>query len=150
MRSMPTRETRTQASITMPLSRTRSGTSMRLVPLDARSRSPMVQRFPDSVMCAPSEMSDTQSSSLLNGLTLSAACRVDHDPHTSAAERTEADVLGIAINAGLAVDHHHSVGPAGSGLAPGRAGGRRPDESRGDRARRCTPFVLRRLQHVVH
>src|SRR5438876_12097351 len=33
MRSMPTRETRTQASITMPLSRTRSSTSMRLVPV---------------------------------------------------------------------------------------------------------------------
>src|SRR5205085_5595218 len=37
IRSMPTRETRTQASITMPLSSTRSRTSMRLVPPDARS-----------------------------------------------------------------------------------------------------------------
>src|SRR5438309_2018230 len=37
MRSMPTRETRTQASITMPLSRTRSRTSIRLVPPDALS-----------------------------------------------------------------------------------------------------------------
>src|SRR5215472_18631206 len=32
IRSMPTRETRTHASITMPLSSTRSRTSMRLVP----------------------------------------------------------------------------------------------------------------------
>src|SRR5687767_3657314 len=37
MRSMPTSETRTQASITIPLSRTRSRTSMRLVPPAARS-----------------------------------------------------------------------------------------------------------------
>src|SRR6185436_13188179 len=36
-RSMPTRETRTQASMTIPLSRTRSRTSMRLVPPEARS-----------------------------------------------------------------------------------------------------------------
>src|SRR3982751_5743329 len=34
---MPTSETRTQASMTMPLSRTRSSTSMRLVPPEARS-----------------------------------------------------------------------------------------------------------------
>src|SRR5437899_807176 len=37
MRSMPTSETRTQASMTMPLSRTRSRTSIRLVPPAARS-----------------------------------------------------------------------------------------------------------------
>src|SRR5688572_12737701 len=37
MRSMPTRETRTHASMTIPLSRTRSRTSMRLVPPAARS-----------------------------------------------------------------------------------------------------------------
>src|SRR4029450_543852 len=36
-RSMPTRETRTHASMTMPLSRTRSRTSMRLVPPEALS-----------------------------------------------------------------------------------------------------------------
>src|SRR6266849_5839511 len=36
-RSMPTRDTRTQASITMPLSSTRSRTSMRLLPQAARS-----------------------------------------------------------------------------------------------------------------
>src|SRR5438128_1338319 len=34
---MPTRETRTQASMTIPLSRTRSRTSMRLEPPDALS-----------------------------------------------------------------------------------------------------------------
>src|SRR5947209_3824513 len=37
MRSMPTSETRTHASMTIPLSRTRSRTSMRLVPPAARS-----------------------------------------------------------------------------------------------------------------
>src|SRR4051812_9125523 len=37
IRSIPTRETRTQASMTIPLSRTRSRTSMRLVPPGARS-----------------------------------------------------------------------------------------------------------------
>src|SRR3954470_7041228 len=37
IRSIPTKETRTQASITMPLSKTRSRTSMRLVPPEARS-----------------------------------------------------------------------------------------------------------------
>src|SRR5947209_4196603 len=37
MRSMPTRDTRTHASMTIPLSRTRSRTSMRLVPPAARS-----------------------------------------------------------------------------------------------------------------
>src|SRR5207248_8265003 len=37
MRSMPTREMRTQASITIPLSRTRSSTSIRLDPPDTRS-----------------------------------------------------------------------------------------------------------------
>src|SRR5689334_4706222 len=37
IRSMPTSETRTQASITMPLSSTRSSTSMRLVPPEALS-----------------------------------------------------------------------------------------------------------------
>src|SRR2546427_158707 len=37
IRSMPTRETRTQASMTMPLSSTRSRTSMRLVPPTVRS-----------------------------------------------------------------------------------------------------------------
>src|SRR5687767_12591903 len=37
MRSMPTRETRTHASITIPLSSTRSRTSIRLVPPAARS-----------------------------------------------------------------------------------------------------------------
>src|SRR3954449_10564027 len=36
-RSMPTRDTRTHASITIPLSRTRSRTSIRLVPPAARS-----------------------------------------------------------------------------------------------------------------
>src|ERR1700681_2101070 len=36
-RSIPTRETRTQASMTMPLSRTRSRTSIRLVPPEALS-----------------------------------------------------------------------------------------------------------------
>src|SRR5262245_65459962 len=36
-RSMPTSETRTHASITMPLSRTRSRTSMRELPLGERS-----------------------------------------------------------------------------------------------------------------
>src|SRR5205807_352219 len=37
IRSMPTREIRTQASITMPLSRTRSRTSIKLDPPDMRS-----------------------------------------------------------------------------------------------------------------
>src|SRR5713226_8351925 len=37
MRSMPTSETRTHASMTIPLSRTRSRTSIRLVPPAARS-----------------------------------------------------------------------------------------------------------------
>src|SRR6185436_8759724 len=37
MRSIPTSETRTQASMTMPLSSTRSRTSMRLVPPEALS-----------------------------------------------------------------------------------------------------------------
>src|SRR5262249_35993738 len=37
MRSMPTSDTRTHASMTIPLSRTRSRTSMRLVPPAARS-----------------------------------------------------------------------------------------------------------------
>src|ERR687886_2159386 len=37
IRSMPTSETRTHASMTMPLSRTRSRTSIRLVPPGARS-----------------------------------------------------------------------------------------------------------------
>src|ERR687888_351932 len=37
IRSIPTSETRTHASTTMPLSRTRSRTSMRLVPPGARS-----------------------------------------------------------------------------------------------------------------
>src|SRR5213078_5262703 len=37
MRSIPTRDTRTHASMTMPLSRTRSSTSIRLLPLVARS-----------------------------------------------------------------------------------------------------------------
>src|SRR5262249_13573960 len=37
MRSIPTRETRTHASMTIPLSRTRSRTSIRLVPPAARS-----------------------------------------------------------------------------------------------------------------
>src|ERR1043165_6034764 len=37
MRSMPTSETRTHASITIPLSSTRSRTSIRLVPPAARS-----------------------------------------------------------------------------------------------------------------
>src|SRR5215510_12853079 len=37
MRSMPTRETRTHASMTIPLSSTRSRTSIRLVPPAARS-----------------------------------------------------------------------------------------------------------------
>src|SRR6476659_1559773 len=37
MRSIPTRDTRTQASMTIPLSRTRSRTSIRLVPPAARS-----------------------------------------------------------------------------------------------------------------
>src|SRR5215831_3543815 len=37
MRSMPTRETRTHASMTIPLSRTRSRTSIRLAPPAARS-----------------------------------------------------------------------------------------------------------------
>src|SRR6266850_7145260 len=37
IRSMPTSEMRTQASITMPLSSTRSSTSMRLDPPDTRS-----------------------------------------------------------------------------------------------------------------
>src|SRR2546421_8578928 len=37
IRSIPTSETRTHASMTMPLSRTRSRTSMRLDPPDARS-----------------------------------------------------------------------------------------------------------------
>src|SRR5205807_10535542 len=37
IRSIPTREIRTQASITMPLSNTRSNTSIRLEPPDTRS-----------------------------------------------------------------------------------------------------------------
>src|SRR6188508_3007136 len=37
IRSIPTRDTRTQASITIPLSSTRSRTSIRLVPPAARS-----------------------------------------------------------------------------------------------------------------
>src|SRR5918995_636380 len=47
IRSMPTSETRTHASMTMPLSRTRSRTSTRLVPPAARStgiHAPPVQR----------------------------------------------------------------------------------------------------------
>src|SRR5918993_3554844 len=42
IRSIPTRDTRTHASMTMPLSRTRSRTSMRLVPPGARSTGGMV------------------------------------------------------------------------------------------------------------
>src|SRR6266850_4902142 len=38
IKSMPTRDTRTHASITMPLSSTRSSTSTTLVPFDGRSR----------------------------------------------------------------------------------------------------------------
>src|ERR1700712_2656090 len=56
-RSMPTRETRTQASITMPLSRTRSKTSMRLVPPEARSTGmllpPAVRLFFRSLRSGP-------------------------------------------------------------------------------------------------
>src|SRR6185369_7903679 len=37
IRSIPTREIRTQASITMPLSKTRSSTSIRLEPPETRS-----------------------------------------------------------------------------------------------------------------
>src|SRR6185295_11586588 len=44
IRSIPTRETRTHASMTMPLSSTRSRTSMRLVPPDVRSTG-MAVRF---------------------------------------------------------------------------------------------------------
>src|SRR5947209_2215057 len=43
---MPTSETRTQASITMPLSRMRSRTSMRLVPPGARSMGGMGVALP--------------------------------------------------------------------------------------------------------
>src|SRR5262245_961171 len=49
---MPTRDTRTHASMTMPLSRTRSRTSMRLVPPAARSTA-AIQRSPSSRSLLP-------------------------------------------------------------------------------------------------
>src|SRR5579864_4044680 len=64
IRSIPTRETRTQASMTIPLSRTRSRTSMRLDPPELRSTG--IGQSPLSALAA----SDLRAPALLGDLAL--------------------------------------------------------------------------------
>src|SRR5437016_10923445 len=64
IRSMPTREILTQASITMPLSNTRSSTSMRLEPPDTRSTAIEGLLHPSKSLSSISPFGDVQSDCL--------------------------------------------------------------------------------------